>query len=84
MNYCKLLDELLCDVIIKPYIEQVGTTEIVYVVREGLTYRYDDLVSNVTIICPDLGTRETLKSIGTDKTEQEIILESIHSTICTD
>ena len=38
------LDEKYCDVIVKRYIEQVGTTENVYVMRDGLTYRYDDLV----------------------------------------
>ena len=38
------LDEKYCDVIVKRYIEQVGTTKNVYVVRDGLTYRYDDMV----------------------------------------
>ncbi len=42
--YTSELDEKYCDVIVKRYIEQVGTTENVYVVRDGLTYRYDDLV----------------------------------------
>ena len=35
-------------------------------------------VDNVTIICPDCGTREALESIGVDETEQEKILDSIH------
>ena len=35
-------------------------------------------VDNVTIICPDCGTREALESIGVDETEQEKILDTIH------
>lgn len=35
-------------------------------------------VDNVTIICPDCGTRESLESIGVDETEQEKILDIIH------
>lgn len=34
---------------------------------------------NLTIICPDCGTREALESIGVDETEQEKILDTIHS-----
>ena len=37
------LDEKFCDVIVKRYIEQVGTAENVKVQRDGLTYKYDDL-----------------------------------------
>lgn len=37
------LDEKYCDVIVKRYIEQVGTTENVYVVRDGQKIRFDDL-----------------------------------------
>lgn len=37
------LDEKYCDVIVKRYIEQVGTTENVYVVRDGQTIKFDDL-----------------------------------------
>ncbi len=33
---------------------------------------------NITLICPDCGTREALKSIGVEPIEQEKILESIH------
>ena len=33
---------------------------------------------NETLICPDCGTREALKSIGVDSTEQEQILDTIH------
>ncbi len=41
------LDEKFCDVIVKRYIEQVGGSDGVSVMREGLTYRYDELeVSN--------------------------------------
>lgn len=37
------LDEKYCDVIVKRYIEQVGTTENVYVVRDGQKIRFDKL-----------------------------------------
>ena len=37
------LDEKFCDVIVKRYIEQVGTAENVFVIREGLKVSYDDL-----------------------------------------
>lgn len=37
------LDEKYCDVIVKRYIEQVGTVENVSVVRDGKTIRFDDL-----------------------------------------
>ena len=37
------LDEKYCDVIVKRYIEQVGTTENVYVVRDGQTIKFEDL-----------------------------------------
>lgn len=37
------LDEKFCDVIVKRYIEQVGLSEGVSVVRDGLTYKYDEL-----------------------------------------
>ena len=37
------LDEKFCDVIVKRYIEQVGTSEKISVVRDGLTYQYDEL-----------------------------------------
>lgn len=33
---------------------------------------------NLTVICPDCGTREALQSIGVDKEEQEKILDAIH------
>lgn len=33
---------------------------------------------NLTVICPDCGTREALESIGVDETEQEKILDTIH------
>ena len=38
------LDEKFCDVIVKRYIEQVGSADGVSVQRDGLTYRYDELV----------------------------------------
>lgn len=37
------LDEKYCDVIVKRYIEQVGSAENVYVVRDGKTYSFDEL-----------------------------------------
>ena len=38
------LDEKFCDVIVKRYIEQVGSADGVSVQRNGLSYRYDELV----------------------------------------
>ena len=38
------LDEKFCDVIVKRYIEQVGSADGVSVQRDGLAYRYDELV----------------------------------------
>ena len=40
------LDEKFCDGIVKRYIEQVGGAEKVSVIRDGLTYRYDELQVN--------------------------------------
>ena len=37
------LDEKYCDVIVKRYIEQVGTTENVSVIRDGKTIPFDAL-----------------------------------------
>ena len=37
------LDEKFCDIIVKRYIEQVGSSENVEVVRDGVTYRYDEV-----------------------------------------
>lgn len=37
------LDEKYCDVIVKRYIEQVGSSENVTVVRDGVTSRYDEV-----------------------------------------
>ena len=42
------LDEKFCYVIVKRYIEQVGSSEKVSVIRDGLTYRYDEIVSEAT------------------------------------
>lgn len=39
------LDEKFCDVIVNRYIEQVGSAEGVTVLREGKTYRYDEVPS---------------------------------------
>ena len=38
-------------------------------------------VDNVTIICPDCGTREALASMGVSREEQEEIIETIHRSI---
>ncbi len=38
------LDEKFCDVIVKRYIEQVSSADVVSVQRDGLAYRYDELV----------------------------------------
>ncbi|MBR5529203.1 MAG: DNA modification methylase [Oscillospiraceae bacterium] len=38
------LDEKFCDVIVKRYIEQVGSSDAVTVQRDGLTYKYSELV----------------------------------------
>ena len=37
------LDEKFCDVIVKRYIEQVGSSEGVSVQRDGLTYKYEEV-----------------------------------------
>ena len=39
------LDEKFCDVIVKRYIEQVGSAEKVSVLREGLTYSYEEITA---------------------------------------
>lgn len=39
------LDEKYCDVIVKRYIEQVGTSAKVSVVRDGLTYQYEEVAN---------------------------------------
>ena len=35
-------------------------------------------LDNETLICPDCGTRQALRSIGVDTAEQEQIIETIH------
>lgn len=37
------LDEKYCDVIVKRYIEQVGNSDGVFLLRNGVEYRYLDL-----------------------------------------
>lgn len=47
----------------------------------GRTYTGHSAVSradNITLICPDCGTREALESIGVCKEEQDHILRKIH------
>ena len=41
--YTVELDEKFCDVIVKRYIEQVGSADGVTVQRDGLTYKYSEL-----------------------------------------
>ena len=44
--YTVELDEKFCDVIVKRYIEQVGSSDGVTVQRNGVTFRFDE-VANV-------------------------------------
>jgi len=37
------LDEKYCDVIVKRYIEQVGSSDGVFLLRDGVEYRYQDI-----------------------------------------
>ena len=41
--YTAELDEKFCDVIVKRYIEQVGSSENVSVMRDGVTFKYSEL-----------------------------------------
>jgi len=41
------LDEKYCDVIVKRYIEQVGTNESVYLIRDGKKLRFSDVVEQI-------------------------------------
>ena len=41
--YTAELDEKFCDVIVKRYIEQVGSSDNVSVQRDGISYKYDEL-----------------------------------------
>ena len=41
------LDEKYCDVIVKRYIEQVGTSESVYLIRDGKKLRFTDVLESV-------------------------------------
>ncbi len=41
------LDEKFCDVIVKRYIEQVGSAEKVSLQRDGLTYSYEEVLSSI-------------------------------------
>lgn len=43
------LDEKYCDVIVKRYIEQVGTSENVFVVRNGKKVSYSELVKKAEV-----------------------------------
>ena len=41
------LDEKYCDVIVKRYIEQVGSSDKVSIIRDGLTYGYEELLASL-------------------------------------
>ncbi len=43
------LDEKYCDVIVKRYIEQAGTNETVYLIRDGKKLRFSDVVEQTPI-----------------------------------
>ena len=43
VSYTVELDEKFCDVIVRRYIEQVGSADGVTVLRDGLTYRFDEV-----------------------------------------
>ena len=50
--YTVELDEKFCDVIVKRYIEQVGSSDGVSVVRDGLTYDYDEVADPDSQVIP--------------------------------
>ena len=50
--YTVELDEKFCDVIVKRYIEQVGSSDGVSVVRDGLTYDYDEIADPDSQVIP--------------------------------
>ncbi len=43
------LDEKYCDVIVKRYIEQAGTNETVYLIRDGKKLRFSDVAEQTPI-----------------------------------
>ena len=43
--YTVELDEKFCDVIVKRYIEQIGSSDGVTVQRDGLTYKYSEVAN---------------------------------------
>ena len=58
-----------------------NTTRITICPQCGKVYSESPALSridNQTLICPDCGTREALKSIGICAEEQEKIIETIH------
>ena len=50
--YTVELDEKFCDVIVKRYIEQVGSIDGVSVVRNGLSYNYDEVADPDSQVIP--------------------------------
>ena len=47
--YTVELDEKFCDVIVKRYIEQVGISDAVSVVRNGKTHKFSDLAEAASL-----------------------------------
>ena len=41
------LDEKFCDVIVKRYLEQVGSASAITVIRDGLTYSYNEVAAEL-------------------------------------
>lgn len=41
------LDEKFCDVIVKRYLEQVGSDDGISVIRDGLTYSYKEIAAQL-------------------------------------
>ena len=41
------LDEKFCDVIVKRYLEQVGSDDGISVIRDGLTYSYKEITARL-------------------------------------
>ena len=41
------LDEKFCDVVVKRYIEQVGSASTVTVMRDGLSYSYEEIAAEL-------------------------------------
>lgn len=61
--------------------KETSNLEVRHCPQCGKSYRAVPALSRVdgkTLICPDCGTREALKSIGVKEAEQDKILATIH------